>query len=332
MEIKLNELILDNFKGVRAFIFRPNGKHATIRGDNKTGKTTVADGFRDLLFGTDTHGRADFARKTLDSNGRAIPNIEHTTSASLMIDAQHLDLKKVYKEKWTKKRGEAHRQLTSHTTDHFINGVPIPKKEWDARLNGMIDEETFKLLTLPGYFNSLHWEKRRTIVILVAGDVSDADVINSDPKLVSLPEILGDRSLDDHRRVVKAEQKAINGRLKEIPARIDELSRTLPEKKLAKNAIEAYIKHLDHQIEAKKDELHKNGFIFGTTNRKRFNLSERVPFGIRYVILKTFYCAVPCGPCNAVHFLLFNRQGPKLYLSLHRSPPFLPAHVDRVHR
>ncbi len=254
MEIKLIELIPENFKGLERFVFTPNGQNATIRGANATFKTTLGDSFRWLLFGKDMADNTDFAIKTISSDGQVRSNIEHSVSGSMMLDAQHFDLKKVYKEKWTKKRGEAHRQLTGHTTDHVINGVPVPQKEWDARLNGMIDEETFKLLTLPGYFNSLHWEKRRTIVILVAGDVSDADVINSDPKLVSLPEILGNRSIEDHRATVKAEQKAINGRLKEIPARIDELSRTLPTENLSRKGIEAFIKHLDHKIDSAKDD------------------------------------------------------------------------------
>ena len=82
-------------------------------------------------------------------------NIEHTVQGNLAIDEMMLDLKKIFKEKWTKKRGDATKTLTGHTTDHFIDGVPIQKKKWDSRLDDIIDEETFKLITLPGYFNSL---------------------------------------------------------------------------------------------------------------------------------------------------------------------------------
>jgi len=261
MEIKLKELKLSNFKGLSDFSFKPEMQNATIRGQNATGKTTVADAFRWLLFDKDMADHKDFAIKTISENGRERSNIEHSVSGMINIDGDQTELKKSYKEKWTKRRGEAHKQLTGHTTEHYIDGVPIPKKDWDARLSDIIDEETFKLLTLPGYFNSLHWGKRRNIVLQVAGDVSDETIINSDAALVSLPEILGNRSLDEHRKVVTAEKKAINDRLKEVPARIDELSRTLPAGKVKRSsATEAYIKHLDHKIEAAKDDRELAGY------------------------------------------------------------------------
>ena len=37
MEIKLIRLTLENFKGLKAFEFVPDGKNATILGDNATG-------------------------------------------------------------------------------------------------------------------------------------------------------------------------------------------------------------------------------------------------------------------------------------------------------
>ncbi|HEA69114.1 MAG TPA: hypothetical protein ENI07_20220 [Desulfobacterales bacterium] len=86
MEIKLTKLTLVNFKGIGNFEFNPDGKNATIRGDNATGKTTVADAFRWLLFGKDTADRKDFAIKTLDKSGAAHSNMDHTVEAIIEIE------------------------------------------------------------------------------------------------------------------------------------------------------------------------------------------------------------------------------------------------------
>jgi len=263
MEIKLIKLELENFKGVRKFVFSPEGKNATVHGDNGTGKTTLADAFRYLLFGKDTQDRADFQIKTVDETGAEIPGLDHTVRAVIDIDGKPVELKKTYSEKWTKRRGEANKALTGHTTDHFVNGVPIQKKEWDDKMKALVDEDAFKLVTLPSYFNNLPadtkrkmagWQVRRDILLQVCGDVADLDVINNNPDLISLPDILGDRTRDEHKKVVKAKQGGINERLKELPARIDELLKSLPTEAKNRQAIEAYIKHIDSKIEKAQDD------------------------------------------------------------------------------
>ncbi|KKN22845.1 hypothetical protein LCGC14_0911110 [marine sediment metagenome] len=270
MEIKLIRITLKDFKGIKLFEFDPDGKNATIRGDNATGKTTVADAFRWLLFGKDTADRKDFAIKTLDKSGAAHSNMEHSVNAVIEVDGTAIELKKTYKEKWTKKRGYATKNLTGHTTDHFIDGVPISEAKWKGRIGDLIDEDQFKLIILPSYFNSLKWQDRRRILLDVCGDVLDEDVleetfpdVDSKGDYEALVNILNQRTLDDHRKVVDADKRKINDRLKEIPARIDELNKTLPTDGLsvpARNAIEAYLRHIDHKIEKIKDNTELAGY------------------------------------------------------------------------
>ena len=247
-EIKLLGLTIKNFKGIKEFSFTPDGKNATIFGDNGTGKTTVFDAFLWLLFGKDSNGRADFAIKPLDREGKEVHGLDVEVEITLLVDGQPVDLKKTFKEKWTKKRGSAKATLTGHTTDYAINGIPVKKKEWDTNINSLIDEEVFKLLTNPLYFNSLHWQKRREILLQVCGDVSTKDIITSNPSLSELPEILGNRSVEDHRKLVKSKQQKINKRLQEIPARIDELMRSLPKVQDNPEAIRACIAALEEKL------------------------------------------------------------------------------------
>ena len=63
----------------------------------------------------------------------------------------------------------------------------------------------------------------------VCGDISDQDVIASDKKLDKLSNILKDRSIDDHKKVIAAKRKKINEQLEKIPVRIDEVQNGLPD-------------------------------------------------------------------------------------------------------
>jgi len=187
--------------------------------------------FTFLLFGKDSLGRSDFAIKTLDNNGNvAQRGIEHTVSAELNVDGETVILKKSYSEKFVKQRGKAETVFSGHTTQHFYNGVPVQEKEYKDKISEIAgSEETFKLLTSPTVFPNLPWQKQRTLLLEVCGDISDADVIISNSKLSALPAILGKRSLEDHRKIVTARRSEINKEMEKIPVRIDEVRRGIPD-------------------------------------------------------------------------------------------------------
>ena len=228
--MKLQSLTLHNFKGIRDFSLDLQGRDVSIYGDNGTGKTTIFDAFTWLLFDKDSKDQATFDIKTLDADNKPLPGLDHEVEAVLDLGGRTITLKKSYKEVYTKKRGSAEASFTGHTTDYFVDGVPVKKKEYDETIAEIADEGVFKLLTNPRFFNDqLHWQKRRELLLEVCGDVSDADVIKSDKALAALPEILGARSMDKHRDMVRAQMTAINKELQQIPVRIDEATRALPE-------------------------------------------------------------------------------------------------------
>jgi len=249
--------VLRNFKGIKEFELNAGGKDVSVYADNGLGKTTIADSFNWLLFGKDSLGRAKFEIKTLDSNGNVIHGLEHEVEGTFDVGGKQLKLKKVYKEKWTKKKGQATATFTGHTTDHFIDDVPVNEKVFAAKIAEIVNEDIFRLLTSPLFFNEqLHWEKRREIILQVCGDVSDDEVISSDKALVDLPSILNGRLLDDHRKVVAAQKAKINGELKDIPIRINEVNRSLPDVlELNGFEIEGKVIDLKAKLETKRQEI-----------------------------------------------------------------------------
>lgn len=254
-KIRLLELTLENFKGVKNFGLQTNGSDVRIFGDNATGKTTLFDGFVWLLFDKDSNNRKDFSIKTLDEAGKVVNGLEHTVEAKFDVDGKVLTLKKVYYEKWTKKRGSATAEFTGHTTDYFVDGVPSKKKEYEKLISELIDEDVFKLLTNPAYFNEqLKKDERRKVLLEIAGDVTDEEVIASNSELSKLPEILQGRTIENHRKVIAARRREINNELEKIPVRIAEVERGLPSVDgLDKPALEAKVAEINQQIDKQQD-------------------------------------------------------------------------------
>ena len=260
--IKLLNLKLTNFKGIKSFELNANGEDMKVFGENATGKTTIFDAFVWLLFGKDSQNSTQFEIKTL-RDGKPVHKLNHEVEATLLVDGQELTLKKVYKEKWTKKRGSVTESFSGHTTDYYIDGVPSKKKEYEGKISEIVDEEVFKLLTNPAHFNEqLKWQDRRKTLLEIAGDVTDEEVIASNESLAKLTEIIGKRSIDDHKKVVTAKKKEINQELDRIPIRIDEIHRGLPDTDgFDKEGIIAQLNELSNQIDAKNEQINnlRNG-------------------------------------------------------------------------
>ena len=225
--MKLTKLELLNFKGLKAFTINFNGD-VIIRGDNATGKTTVFDSVCWLLFGKDSLDRADFEIKTLDG-GEPIHKVNHEVTGTFTLDeGGTVELKRVYREKYSSPRG-GEVTMTGHTTDYFVDGVPKKEKEYKEIVNSLVDENIFKLITNPLYFNETYsWQNRRKLLLEMCGDISDEDVIAEYSELKALTDILSGHSVDDHRKVVAAKKTAINKELDMIPVRIDEALRGKP--------------------------------------------------------------------------------------------------------
>lgn len=225
--MKLTKLELLNFKGLKAFTINFNGD-VIIRGDNATGKTTVFDSVCWLLFGKDSLDRADFEIKTLDM-GEPVHKVNHEVTGTFTLDeGGTVELKRVYREKYSSPRG-GEVTMTGHTTDYFVDGVPKKEKEYKEIVNSLVDENIFKLITNPLYFNETYsWQNRRKLLLEMCGDISDEDVIAEYSELKALTDILSGHSVDDHRKVVAAKKTAINKELDMIPVRIDEALRGKP--------------------------------------------------------------------------------------------------------
>jgi len=271
--MKLLKLNLQNFKGIRNSEFDFGGIDATIYGDNATGKTTVFDSLCWLLFGKDSLDRADFEIKTLE-NGEPIHKVNHEVEAEFLNDdGNSFTLRRVYREKYSSPRG-GDTKLTGHTTNYFVNDVPVKEKEYKQYINDVIAEDVFKLITNPLYFNEQYsWQNRRQLLLKMCGDVDDESVINSRSELTRLAELLNGRTVDEQRKIVAAKKTAINKELDMIPVRIDEALRNKVDIAASESKLTTDIETLNKSIDELENQKATiiNGF---SSTEKRSKIDE----------------------------------------------------------
>jgi exonuclease SbcC len=253
MRIKLKRLTLVNFKGIRHLDLFMD-QVTNIFGDNGTGKTSIFDGFLWLLFGKDSTGREAFEIKTLDENNQPFHKMEHEVGAHFDIDGEEIHLRRTFREKWTTKRGSTEDEWTGHETVFYWNDVPLKESEYKAKIAKLLEESVFRLITNPGYFNSLKWQDRRNILLALAGHISNDEILdklitvsNKGQYMALINALNAKKTMDEFAREMGAKRKKIKDELLLMPARLDEAKRSLPDEK-DYAAIAAEIKTLEESI------------------------------------------------------------------------------------
>lgn len=283
--MKLLTLKLENFQGLKSEEFKFDGHSASIYGDNATGKTTVFNAMTWLLFDKASTGAKNFTPKTKGPDGD-LHYLDHAAEAAFKLsDGRIVTLRKVYHEVYKKKRGSSTEEFDGHTTDYFIDGVPSSEKEYSATMLALCggSVEKMKMLTMPNYFpEEMSWDARRKILLEICGDVSDEDVITSTPELKDLPKFLlmpgttnQHYTVDEYKKIAGARKTDINRQLQDIPGRIDEAQRAIPDTTgLDIEAINRKIKELTKQKE--ELEMEKAQALSGdlTTVAIRNQISE----------------------------------------------------------
>jgi len=257
MQIKLNYLEIENFKGIKHFRLDLGGESAIIQGKNGTGKTTIADAFYWLMTDQDSNLQTKFNALELDNTGITIDQQDATVTAEIFVGSKSIRLTKSYRQKWTIKRGHAQAEMTGHTTEYFFDRVPVSRKKYLEGIAGLVDPELFRLLSDPIHFcGRMKPEARRAILIDLAGRIDDAAIIAADSDLATLPDILADHTPDEAKAILLADRKKADEQLKQLPNRIDELQKMKPDLDgLNEAELREKVKGLNEQIEAKKREI-----------------------------------------------------------------------------
>ena len=255
-EIKINRMVLENFKCHKSLKLDFDGGNASIYGDNASGKTSIYDALTWLLFGKDSHGNGEknIEIKPLDANGEVRDHDALTAvEAVLDVNGEEVVLRRTYKEVWSTKRGSSQATYDGNTSEYYVNGVPCKRNAFQDEVNKLVDEDTFRLLTSVSHFaDGISWQERRAVLFKVAGVMDDAQILATNDAFVPLVESMGRLSLEDYKKKLLAEKKKFTGAKTEIPARISECQKTIEDiEGIDFSAAQADVDALT----AKKDEI-----------------------------------------------------------------------------
>ncbi len=274
-EIIILRLTLLNFKGIRSLTVDFDEHETNIYGANAAGKTTVFDAFRWVLFGKDCNDRKDFNIKTIGADGKPIERLPHEVTADLVVDGEQITLKKCYVEKWTKKRGSAVETFSGHAVECYYNDVPCSVKEYEAKVSEICDEQVFKLITNPLFFTSQKKDFQRGMLINLAGDVTNQELIDENPDFSELVGMLSGKTVEELKREVASKKRKIKDGIDNIPARIDERKRDMPEV-LDWSAIETNIKVHEYEITRLDAQITDRSKAFNETTKHKQEVAKQL--------------------------------------------------------
>ena len=230
-EIKINRLVLENFKCHKSLTLEFMGGNASIYGDNASGKTSIYDALTWLLFGKDSagNGEKNIEIKPLDASGEVKDHLAVTAvEAVLDVNGEEMTLRRTYKEVWSTKRGSSQATYDGNTSEYYVNGVPCKRNAFQDTVNELVSEETFRMLTSVSHFASqISWQDRRAVLFRVAGVMDDKQILATNEAFAPLVESMGRLSLEDYKKKLLAEKRKFVGAKTEIPARISECQKTI---------------------------------------------------------------------------------------------------------
>ena len=273
-EIKIKRLVLENFKCHKNLKLDFEGGNASIYGDNASGKTSIYDALTWLLFGKDSQGNGEknIEIKPLDASGEVKDHLAVTAVETVLyVNGEEVTLRRTYKEVWSTKRGSSQATYDGNTSDYYVDGVPVKRNAFQDKVNELVDEDTFRMLTSVSYFaNGINWQDRRAVLFKVAGVMDDAQILTTNEQFAPLVESMGRLGLEDYKKKLLAEKRKFVGAKTEIPARVSECQKTIEDIEgldfagtkaevealtVKKDAVAAQILALDHDNATEQKNL-----------------------------------------------------------------------------
>lgn len=223
-KVILKKLTINNFKGIKNLELDFNDSESFIRGDNATGKSTIADAISWLYEGKNVDGAHDtaFSIKPLDEYGNEIHHLETIVDCVFQIDGIQYNFKKIYSEKYVKARGSRTQEFVGNTTDYYIDGVKSTKLKYEKAIIDIfnIDKKTFSIISNVSYFmKNLNWVERRKIICDLADNVNYESILKMD-EFKSLEIDIKKHQPEDYKKHCKLQLKDLESRRDEIPVKL----------------------------------------------------------------------------------------------------------------
>ena len=228
-KILFEKIKLLNFCGIRELEINFGEDLTIISGKNGLGKSTIANALTYVLFGTDLKGNA-LDIKTFDRDHNIIPEIEHSVELSLRciepddIPGEHDDFtfKRTLTDSW---KGDK----CTNTYKYFINDEVCTASEFKKCVDSICPEVTFRLCSSATDFVSRPWAEQRKFLQMLVPEITADAITEGDAKYDFVLEALKKQDIETLVHHIKYKRSEIQKQLDEVPIRLQELNKTLPE-------------------------------------------------------------------------------------------------------
>ncbi len=259
MEIKYKSLRMQNFKCFKDQTIE-FGNKTQIKAMNGKGKSTIADAINFVLFNTLADGTKADKIRPHDATGKDIDMIEITVTLDMEVDGKPINIVKTQKQNWVKHRGNTEATYEGNVNTYVVNTIPKAEKDYKSYMAELIDEKLFRMTTSANDFLKMKTVDKRNTLFELVSDMTDADVISTNPKFGPIASELEKYKLDE---IISRAKKAVsdnNKELSEIPSRIDTANNLksdvdVAELELQKNALKEQIADAERKLaDATKDD------------------------------------------------------------------------------
>lgn len=220
--MKLLNIELENFKGVKHGVLTFDGKDARITGENGSGKSTYYDAHAFLWMNTDSAGNANpDVRPDHDCDDGMVTRVCET----IQNGDKTFTFEKIQKVKTSKPDAEGKVKVTK-VNSYSINSVPKSQRDAFAWLtdNTGLDEKLYPVLSSPDALLRLASDKKgrnavRDILFGMADKLTDAEVAATSPALKDIYELLQKYTVEE----ITAMQNATKRKIRENYGRNGEI-------------------------------------------------------------------------------------------------------------
>ena len=229
-QIIVKKIHMENFKKFKEQTVDFGEKETSIFGQNYRGKSSIADAFSWVMFNKSSTGNTEgsqFRPRRYDENGVNIDHVDVVVELLLMVDGEELKIRKCQSQKWVRHHGEDFDSYTGDETKYEWNDVPVTATEHKKKVENIISEEVFRMISNPASFPALPAKKQREFLLKNVANITDDDVFESNPEFTFIKDAMGSNTLEELSAKNKKAMKEYSDKQKEIPVRIDQESKRI---------------------------------------------------------------------------------------------------------
>ena len=199
------------------------GKRTKISGRNREGKSSIKDGFFDILTGKMADGSQPDKIRPHDKNGVDIDRVDIIRELGLEIDSKPVTVTKKTAQKWRKPRGQFEEVFDGNVTTYSIDGFEKKQKEFMEWQESISDPDVLLMCSnARPFLNTVQksTSEARKILERMSGFKIE-DFIAQNPEYAQIETITKGHSVED---TLKQLRKNLNAQKKSADKARTELS------------------------------------------------------------------------------------------------------------